>query len=317
MTKSYKFASLALVLCFLFACTKHDPVKIKQESYAIPGSTFFPEGIAFSSRAGAFFTGSTTNGDVVQVDVETGVASLFAGGAKQSRSDCRGMKVDSKDRLWICGGEENKVHVLDSKGMLIQSWDLKALYNAGFLNDCAVDEQYIYFTDSRVQKLYRAKTSGSQPGPVEDWLNFSNQQIPYGTGFNANGIVLTPDGKYIIIVVSNTGKLYRIDRSSKAIIEIMINTPVTAGDGLWLIGETLYVSRNATNKIFPVKLSDDYSKGNVGVEFGDNLLFNTTIAKAGNYFLVVNSQLNKRPSATNPAPPPVQLPFTVSRIAIP
>jgi sugar lactone lactonase YvrE len=314
---SHKLASLALVLSFLLACSKPDPVKIKQEVYPIPGNTFFPEGIAYSAQAGVFFTGSTTNGDVVQVDVETGLTELFASGPKQGRGDCRGMKVDSKDRLWICGGEENKVHVLDAQGMLLRSWDLKALYNSGFINDCAADEQYIYFTDSRVQKIYRAKTSGGEPGMVEDWLNFTNQQIPYGTGFNANGIVLTPDGKYIIIVVSNTGKLYRIDRSSKAIIEIIINTPVTAGDGLWLVGETLYVSRNATNKIFPVKLYDDYSRGIVGVEFGDNLMFNTTIAKAGNYFLVVNSQLNKRPSATNPAPPPVDLPFTISRVAIP
>ena len=73
---------------------------------------------------------------------------------------------------------------------------------------------------------------------MEEWLNFTNQQIPYGPGFNANGIVLTPDGKYIIIVISNTEKLYRIDRSSKDIIEIMMNTPLTAGDGLWIVGET-------------------------------------------------------------------------------
>src|SRR4051812_22977482 len=113
MTMNYKLTSLALLLSSLLSCTKHDPVKIRQETYTIPGNTFFPEGIAFSSHAGAFFTGSTTNGDVVQVDVETGLASLFANGAKQARGDCRGMKVDSKDRLWICGGEENKVHVLD------------------------------------------------------------------------------------------------------------------------------------------------------------------------------------------------------------
>lgn len=227
-----KIATVVFVLCFLIACTKNDELEIKQEIYTIPGNTFFPEGIAFSSRAGVFFTGSTTNGDVVQVDVETGVSSIFAAGSTQGRADCRGMKVDTKDRLWICGGEENKVHVLDGKGVLIQSWDLKALYNSGFLNDCAADEQYIYFTDSRVQKIYRATTSGSQPGNVEEWLSFTNQEIPYGTGFNANGIVLTPGGKYVIIVISNTGKLYRIDRSSKAIVEIIVNTPLLAGDGL-------------------------------------------------------------------------------------
>lgn len=306
-----------LTLSFIVACTKQGPVHINQEVYAIPGDQFFPEGIAYNSQRGVFFTGSTTTGDVVQVNVQTGATSLFASGAKQGRSDCRGMKVDSKDRLWICGGEENKIHVLDSKGMLVQSWDLKALYNSGFVNDCAVDEEYIYFTDSRVQKIYRVKTFGVQPGNVEEWLNFTNQQIPYGAGFNANGIVLTPDGKYVIIVISNAGKLYRIDRSSKAIVEIALNTPVTAGDGLWLSGETLFVSRNATNKIFPVKMADNYTKGTVGEGFGDNLLFNTTIAKAGQYLLVVNSQLNKRPSATNPTPPAVELPFTVSRVALP
>lgn len=313
----FQSAFIVVLFCCLFACKKQDPIKVNQLVYPLPGNQLFPEGIAYNPRSGMFYTGSTTNGDVIEVNVETGATDLFSNGVKQGRGDCRGMKVDFKDRLWICGGEENKVHLLDSKGMTLQSWDLKALYNAGFINDCAADEKYIYFTDSRVQKIYRASTSAAQPGVVEDWFSFTNQQIPYGAGFNANGIVLTPDGKYIIIVISNSGKLYRIDRSTKAVVEISLNSAVTAGDGLWIIGETLYVSRNATNKIFPVKLSDEYTTGVVGTEFGDNLMFNTTIAKAGNYFLVLNSQLNKRPSATNPTPPAVDLPFTVSRVAIP
>jgi hypothetical protein len=103
---------------------------------------------------------------------------------------------------------------------------------------------------------------------IEEWLTFTNQQIPYAaTGTNANGIVLTPDGKYIIIVVSGSGKLYRIDRTTKAIVEIVLDAPVTSGDGLWLDGYRLYVSRNALNKIFPVTLSDDYTKGVVGNGF--------------------------------------------------
>ncbi|HSU49219.1 MAG TPA: hypothetical protein VLJ41_01455, partial [Segetibacter sp.] len=93
---------------------------------------------------------------------------------------------------------------------------------------------------------------------------------------------------------------------------ITLNTPVTSGDGMHLDGNTLYVSRNATNLIFPVTLNQDYTRGTVGNGFGTNLLFNTTIAKAGNYFLVVNGQLNLRGSTT----PPI-LPFTVSRVTIP
>jgi Cu-Zn family superoxide dismutase len=228
------------------------------------------------------------------------------------------MKLDHKDRLWICGGDEGRIHLLTKQGEVIKNWDLRTQYNAGFINDCALDKHYIYFTDSRVQKIYRTEVSNNGSGNIEEWLTFTNQQIPYTTpGTNANGIVLTPDGKYIIIVVSSSGKLYRIDRNSKAIIEITLNTPVTAGDGLWLDGNTLYVARNALNKIFPVTLNNDYSNGVVGNGFGENLLFPTTIAKAGNYLLVVNGQLNRRAFVTNPNSPAPVLPFSVSRVAIP
>jgi len=305
-----------LIFLFLIACEKDKQV-VNLESYPIPGEKFFPEGIAYDREDGVFYTGSTTNGDIVKVKVNTGATELFAAGAKQGRGFCTGMKLDYKKRLWVCGGDEGKIHLLNQQGESIKNWDLKALYNAGFINDCALDKQYIYFTDSRVQKIYRSEVFPTGPGNIEEWLNFTNQQIPYTTGTNANGIVLTPDGKYLIIVVSTSGKLYRIDRKTKDIVEISLNTPVTSGDGLWLEGNTLYVSRNATNKIFPVLLNEGVTMGTVGNGFGENLLFNTTMAKVGKYFLVVNGQLNRRPSITNPNPPPPVLPFSVSRVLIP
>ena len=291
--------------------------KVSQEIYPLPGDQFFPEGITYNPETGIFYTGSVSNGDIVQVNVESGETKLFSSGASLNRMAATGMKLDQKDRLWVCGGSEGKVHVFNLDGSLIQSWDLKTLYGAGFVNDCAEDNSHVYFTDSQVRKIYRASVANAQPGNVEEWLAFSDLQIPYGTGINANGIVTTPDGRYLIIVVSNSGKLYRIEKSTKNINEIQLNTPVTSGDGLWLEGSTLYVSRNATGQIFPVTLNADFTQGTVGVGFGSNLLFNTTIAKAGDYFLVVNGQLNRRPSATNPTPPAPVLPFSVSRVAIP
>lgn len=307
--------AMLLSSLFLFACQKEKPVEVNKESYPIPGDNFFPEGIAYDPHEGVFYTGSTTNGDIVKVDVKTGATELFSPGAKSGRNAALGMKLDHKDRLWVCGGDENKVHVLNKRGETIKSWDLKALYNSGFINDCALDRHYVYFTDSRVQKIYRADVSRAEPGDVEEWFVFTDQQIPYVAGFNANGIVLTPDGKYIIIIISGSGKLYRIDRSTKHVVEIMLDTPVTAGDGLWLDGNILYVSRNALNKIYPVTLTSNYTGGTVGMPFGENLMFNTTLAQAGKYLLVVNGQLNRRPGPSNP-PPPV-LPFTVSRVPIP
>jgi sugar lactone lactonase YvrE len=305
-----------IALFFLVSCHKDKPdVIVAKESYPLPGDTFFPEGIAFNNKTGNFYTGSVANGDIVQVNVETGATKILALGKSQNRNAATGMKIDRMNRLWVSGGGDNKIQVLDLDGTLIKSWDTQALFGSGFINDCIIDNTHIYFTDTRVRKIYRTSVTESSPGNLEEWLTFTDAQIPYSaTGTNANGIVVTPDNKYIIIVISYSGKLYKIDKATKAISEIILNVPVTSGDGLYLDDNNmLYVSRNATNLIFRVSLNDDYSKGTVvGGGFGTNLLFNTTIAKAGKYFLVVNGQLNRRTGTT----PPV-LPFSVSRVPIP
>lgn len=299
----------------LFSCSKDDDKNhktIAKESYALPGDTLFPEGIAYQRSSGKFYTGSVTSGDILEVDVQTGDVRTFASGAAQGRIAATGLKLDNQRRLWVCGGADNKIQVLNKDGALLKSWDTKALFGSGFINDCIIDDDFVYFTDSRIKKIYRTSVKGD-PENLEEWLTFTDAQIPYTpTGINANGIVTTPDNKYLIIVVSSSGKLYRIDKDTKAIQEITLNTPVTSGDGLYLDNATLYVSRNATNLIFPVTLNADHSQGTAGTGFGNNLLFNTTIAKADKYFLVVNGQLNRRNSEVGP-----QLPFTVSRVTIP
>ncbi len=308
-----------LFIVILISCSKDENgnnFNVAKESYALPGDTLFPEGIAYNSNTGNFYTGSVTNGDILQVNVQSGDTKLFASGSAHNRKAATGMKIDQMNRLWVCGGADNKIQVLSLDGTPIKSWDTKALFGSGFINDCIIDNTHIYFTDSQIKKIYRTSITESQPGNLEEWLSFTDAQIPYAaTGTNANGIVSTPDNKYLIIVVSSSGKLYRIDKTTKVIAEIVLNTPVTSGDGLYLEGNTLYVSRNATNLIFPVVLNADYTQGTVGNGFGNNLMFNTTIAKAGNYFLVVNGQLNKRRNATTPASP--VLPFSVSRVVIP
>jgi Cu-Zn family superoxide dismutase len=314
--KQLSLAACAMLL-LMTACRKPQEytevisINIAQESYALPGDSLFPEGIAYNAMTGHFYTGSVRNGDIVKVDVQSGIASIWATGAAQGRKAATGMKLDTKNRLWVCGGADAKVSVLDPNGVLLKTWDMAALFGAGFINDCAIDDTHIYFTDSRVQKIYRTSVADT-PGVMEEWLSFSNAQIPYTpTGTNANGIVLTPDGQQLIVVISSSGKLYRISKLDKSINEIQLDIPVTSGDGLLLEDRTLYVSRNAVNYIYPVALTSGYVQGAVGVGFGTNLRFNTTIARAGNYLLAVNGQLNRRATKD-----PV-LPFSVSRVNIP
>jgi len=299
----HKLLSAFVVITLLVSCKKDKPdVVVAKESYPLPGDAFFPEGIAYNNKTGIFYTGSVANGDIVQVNVQSGETKLFSLGKSQNRNAATGMKIDRMNRLWVCGGPDNKIQVLDLNGQLIKSWDTQALFGSGFINDCIIDHTHIYFTDTRVRKIYRASVTDNTPENLEEWLTFTDAQIPYSpSGTNANGIEATPDNKYLIVVISYSGKLYRIDKTTKSISEIILNTPVTSGDGLYLDGTMLYVSRNATNQIFRVALNKDYSEGTVlGGGFGTNLLFNTTIARAGNYFLVVNGQLNRRAGATPP-----------------
>ena len=73
------------------------------------------------------------------------------------------------------------------------------------------------------------------------------------------------------------------------------------------------MARNSAGLIVPVTLSEDYGSGTVGEGFSDpSFIYPTTIAKAGDTLLVVNSQFNNRGEGASP-----ELPFTVSRIAIP
>src|SRR4029453_1561187 len=60
--------------------------------------------------------------------------------------------------------------------------------------------------------------------------------IIYGPGNNANGIDTTPNGKTLIIVQTNVGKLFTVNRRTGVTREIVLNEPVTNGDAILLDG---------------------------------------------------------------------------------
>jgi Cu-Zn family superoxide dismutase len=171
-----------------------------------------------------------------------------------------------------------------------------------------------YFTDSNVPNLYRIKPDAQGVYRFEFWRDLRGTAIQYAQGFNLNGIVVTPDGRYLITVQSNTGKLFRIATDTKEVTEITLagGDRMTAGDGLLLDGQTLYVVRNSLNLIVMLRMAPDFASGQQIGSFTDpSFAFTTTIAKSGDRLLVVNSQFNRR-STNNPV-----LPFTISSVAIP
>ena len=294
-------------------------------SYVLPGDAVFPEGVTVDESTNTFYVGSTTDGTLFTGNVDTGEVSVFAEGTQPTAI---GMALNA-GRLIVAGGDSGNVYVYDTEnGELLETLSTPET-DSTFLNDVAFTPSGdAYITDSQRPVLFKisssemsggstggAGTGGAGEGAgIEAWLEFSDTPLTYQEGFNLNGIASTPDGAYLIVVQSNTGQLFRINTETKEVTEIDLGgDTVMAGDGILLDGGTLYVTRNSAGLIVPVTLSDDYSSGTVGEGFSDpSFIYPTTIAKAGDTLLVVNSQFNNRGEGVSP-----ELPFTVSRVAIP
>jgi Cu-Zn family superoxide dismutase len=311
MTRFALLFALAAAILAASAGATHRP-----NEYVLPGDAVFPEGIGYQQSTGNFYVGSTTDGTVFRGHARVAAASPFLPPGADGRTSVTGMKVDAAGRLYVDGAGTGLAFVYDTAtGTLIRSFTT-GFSGDQFLNDVVIAKNGdAFLTDSLRPVLYRIPESdvvaGAGTGTLDPWLDFTGTPLVYQTGFNLNGIVATPNGKYLIVVQSNTGKLFRISLATKEVVQIDLGGDAVAGDGLALRGRTLFaVDRPNIDKI---SLSGDFLSGRVVSRTNDTTLrFPTTIAIARGRLLVVNSQFDKRP----PTGPP-ELPFTVSSIRIP
>ncbi len=279
-------------------------------SFALPGEQVFPEGVAYNPASGKFYVGSTTDGTLYEGDLASGEVTVFSEGGADGRTTAIGMKVDANGDLWVAGGGTGQMFVYNTAdGSLVASYTTPAVEQT-FINDVTITpDESAYFTDSFRPVLF--KISDMMGGEAESWLDFTGTVLEYGEGFNLNGIAASPDGRYLLVVHSGNGNLYRIDTDTQEVSQVDTGgADLTAGDGILLVGNILYVSRNQFGQIVPVTMSEDFSMGTAGEPLTDpSLIFPTTIALADDSLLVVNSQFNNRGGTP-------QLPFTVSRLPL-
>jgi sugar lactone lactonase YvrE len=173
-----------------------------------------------------------------------------------------------------------------------------------FINDVVVTPTAAYFTNSNAAVLYRLPLGldGSLPDPS------AVQSVPLSgdwsqvTGFNANGIEATRDGRWLVVVNSTVGKLYRVDPKTGAAAAIDLGgESVSNGDGLRFRRGLLYVVRNMLNEIVVVDLADDLASGKV-VDRLTNPNFNvpTTLGKFGGALYAVNAKFGTPNPGTSP-----------------
>lgn len=284
------------------------------DRYILPGKAVFPEGIAYQPRTGDFFVSSTTDGTIFRGNVREKLARVFLPGGSDGRTTAVGLNVDDyQGRLFIAGGNTGKIFVYDTdSGELLSKFNNQKA--STFINDVAISRTGdAYFTDSLNPTLYKVSTNQAGEFSFEAWLDLTNTAVWYQSGFNLNGIAITNDGNYLLVVQSNTGKLFRIDIANKQVMEIDLGgAKLTNGDGILLRRETLYVVRNQQELIVKVELSRDFSSGTMVSSITDpSFAYPTTIAQTRDQLLVVNSQFDKRAPGVSP-----ELPFTVSSVPI-
>jgi len=252
-----------------------------------------PEGIA-SGAGSSLYVGSIPNGAVLRVNPRNGRARVVVRG--RSGRMATGVKV-SGNRLWVAGAGTGRAWVYDARdGREMARFGFAPRNVDTFINDVTVTARGAYFTDSRRNAIFFVSNAFTTPRQID------LTGIPLRPGNNLNGIVASRDGRTLVSVQTNTGRLWRINPQSGAATAIDLGgARVTNGDGLLLVGRTLYVVRNRDNLIAVVRLSSDLSSGRITRTITSrNFDVPTTVARIGHRLFAVNARFGTTGTATTP-----------------
>lgn len=173
----------------------------------------FTEGPAVNKRGDIYFT-DQPNDKIWKYDVN-GKLSLYMD--KTGRSN--GLYFDREGNLLACADEKSELVSISPKGkvtVLLAGFEGKRLNGP---NDMWVDAKGgIYFTDPYYQRDYWERTTPDIPAQRVYYLPKGKKEaVIVADGLQQpNGIVGTPDGKYLYIADLKAGKTYRYEINTDA-----------------------------------------------------------------------------------------------------
>ncbi|MFJ8635383.1 SMP-30/gluconolactonase/LRE family protein [Streptomyces sp. NPDC093568] len=223
---------------------------------------FRPEGITIGGGPYAYL-GSLGDGSIYRADLRTGEGAIVSAGPG---TPSVGLKLDHRGRLFVAGRGEG-ARVVDARtGEILASYRLTTA-SPTFTNDVFLTSRTAWFTDSYQPALYALPLGRHGRLPDADEvvtipLSGAWSQAP-GEVVNANGITTTPDGSALLVVQSGAGGLHRVNPRTGVteLVDLGDAAPLTNGDGLLLIGRTLYVVQNRQNGIDVFRLAPDGRSG--------------------------------------------------------
>jgi len=165
----------------------------------------FTEGPATDKAGNVFFT-DQPNDKIWKYDTE-GNLSVFLSPSGRSN----GMCFDNNDNLISCADEHDQLWSIDQKGkvtVLVKDYKGKLLNGP---NDVFVTSKgKTYFTDPYYQRDYWTRKSPDIQGQKVYYLKDINDPVVVVDNMiKPNGIVATPDGKYLYVADIEANKIYK------------------------------------------------------------------------------------------------------------
>jgi sugar lactone lactonase YvrE len=276
--------------------------------YTLPGDEVFAEGVAVDGDT--YYVTGHVSGKIYRGDLDEPEAEQFI----DAGYGVGGIAVVG-ERLLVARGFAG-VELYDrTTGALVATWSVADGFWA--LRIAIAPNGDAYVTDSDRPVLYRIPASElMQPRAAEQilpvFLKWEDPPYPFTQGvFNISGIVVTPDGKYLLVPHSIIGELFRVRLSDKQVRRVDLGGySLFSGDGMVLTDDrVLYVVRPARAAVVKLRLDARYQRGRLLSETTDPSFHGpSTAAIAGDRLLVANSQFSG---------PPAAAPWTVSSIPLP
>ena len=249
--------------------------------YVLSSKDSFPEGVTFDPIDRAFYAGSLEGGTITRVDSDGSESVFFELDTEVSFT---GMKVDPcRRRLWVCTTFSNPAIPLGEEGFRfgeIWIFDLESKQNTfqyslseiipnARCNDLIIDEEGSgYIPDSQKPNIYRIDPQEDTgilfaSDPLLD-PEFTLPDAPRFFVPGSNGVVITPDGNYLLVANTYANTLFRVSLNNPSdIIEVTLSgDDFSFPDGLVMIDEMLFAV--SSDKIHRVTFADSsFDEGTV------------------------------------------------------
>ena len=232
----------------------------------IADSYIFTEGPATDARGNVYFTDQPNN-RIYRWDCESGEITLFTDQSGRSN----GMYFDAQGHLIACADMDNQLWSFDMKG---HSKILVTDYRGKLLNGpndvwIAKDGGY-YLTDPYFKRDYWTRNPERQQ-PVEGLYYLapgSKQLVMLDSTLNQpNGLVGTPDGKYLYVAEAKANRILRYDiqtdgsLSNRQVFADMGSDGMTIDDrgNIYLTGDGVTVFDKDGQKIAHFPIPEDWT----------------------------------------------------------